>query len=128
MSKTSITARMRPDGTLVRVGADGHQRPFPKRRLRSMTAAQVRAAANSDPDAKPMTPKELRGARQIPRVKTLRRALGLKQEEFAARYQIPVGTLRDWEQGRVMPDQTARAYLRVIARDPDLVHQLLQAG
>ena len=92
-----------------------------------MTAAQVRAAANSDPDAKPMTPTQLRGAGRIPRVKTLRRALGLKQEEFAARYQIPIGTLRDWEQGRVMPDQTARAYLRVIARDPDLVHQLLQA-
>jgi putative transcriptional regulator len=55
----------------------------------------------------------------VPRVKTLRRALGLTQQEFAARYQIPLGTLRDWEQGRTEPDQPARAYLRVIARDPE---------
>jgi len=45
--------------------------------------------------------------------------LQLTQEEFAARYQIPIGTLRDWEQGRSEPDAPARAYLRVIAGDPD---------
>lgn len=28
--------------------------------------------------------------------------------------------LRDWEQGRSQPDQTARAYLRVIARDAEV--------
>jgi putative transcriptional regulator len=39
---------------------------------------------------------------------------------------IPVGTLRDWEQGRVEPDQAARAYLKVIAGNPDLVRQLLK--
>ena len=26
------------------------------------------------------------------------------QEEFAARFRIPLGTLRDWEQGRSEPD------------------------
>jgi hypothetical protein len=26
----------------------------------------------------------------------------------AARYQIPIGTLRDWEQGRSEPDQPAK--------------------
>ena len=35
----------------------------------------------------------------------MRRALGLTQEEFATRYHIPIGTLRDWEQGRAQPDQ-----------------------
>jgi transcriptional regulator with XRE-family HTH domain len=44
--------------------------------------------------------------------------LGLTQQEFADRYRIPIGTLRDWEQGRTEPDQAARAYLNVIARDP----------
>ncbi|MBA3516260.1 MAG: helix-turn-helix domain-containing protein [Rhizobiales bacterium] len=48
-----------------------------------------------------------------------RGALALTQEEFAARCSIPLGTLRDWEQGRSEPDQPARPYLRVIARDPD---------
>ena len=38
------------------------------------------------------------------RLKILRRALGLTQQEFAARYQIRLGTLRDWEQGAKKPD------------------------
>ena len=57
----------------------------------------------------------------------MRRALGLTQEEFAARYRIPLGTLRDWEQGRSEPDQPARAYLTVIARDPEGVRRALEA-
>lgn len=59
-------------------------------------AAAVRPAntpaAAADPDARPMPVGELRAARRVPRVKTLRRALGFTQEEFAARYQIPLGT------------------------------------
>ena len=49
----------------------------------------IAAAAAADPDARPMTPEELRKARRVPRVTTLRRALGLTQPEFAARYQSP---------------------------------------
>jgi putative transcriptional regulator len=60
--------------------------------------------------------------------KKVERALGLTQKEFAARYHIPIGTLRDWEQGRSEPDQPARAYLDVIARDPDGVRRALEAG
>jgi DNA-binding XRE family transcriptional regulator len=41
-------------------------------------------------------------------IKTLRRALALTQEEFAARFRIPLGTLRDWEQGRSEPDQPVK--------------------
>jgi len=91
-----------------------------------MTEAQVKAATSADPDARPMTPEELRKARRVPRVKTLRRALGLTQGQFSLRYQIPIGTLRDWEQGRTEPDHPARAYLRVIAREPDRVHRILK--
>ena len=72
-----------------------------------------------------MTPEQLRTARRVPRTKTLRRALALTQEEFAARYHIPLGTLRDWEQGRCEPDQPARAYLTVIAHDPEGVKRAL---
>jgi len=75
--------------------SDGSLRPFPDRSMRPMTEAEVVAAAATDPDARPMTPEELRTARRAPRAKTSRRALGLTQEEFAARYQIPLGTLRD---------------------------------
>jgi putative transcriptional regulator len=49
--------------------------------------------------------------KRTPRAKIIRRALDLTQEEFAARYRIPLGTLRD--------------YLTVIARDPDHVSRIL---
>jgi putative transcriptional regulator len=119
---------MRADGTIVEVISDGSERPFPDRPMRQMTEAEVEAAAAADPDARPMTPEELRTARRVPRVKTLRRALGLTQQGFAARYQIPLGTLRDWEQGRTEPDQPARAYLTVIARDPEGTRRALQGS
>ncbi|MBF0327241.1 MAG: hypothetical protein HQL42_19570 [Alphaproteobacteria bacterium] len=60
-------------------------------------------------------------------VKAIRSATGLSQGVFAARYRIPVGTLRDWEQGRKQPDTTARAYLHVIARNPDIVAKSFEA-
>jgi putative transcriptional regulator len=63
--------------------------------------------------------------RRTPRAKIIWRALDLTQEEFAARYHIPLGTLRDWAQGRAEPDQPTRAYLTIIARDPDHVNRTL---
>jgi putative transcriptional regulator len=96
-------------------------------RADAMTEADVHAAAMKDPDARPITDDEFARARRVPRAKTLRRALGLTQEEFAARYQIPLGTLRDWEQGKSEPDQTARAYLRAIAGDAAAVQNALHA-
>jgi putative transcriptional regulator len=127
MSKTDTIARMRRDGTVVEVMPDGTERPFPDTPMRPMTDEEVHAAALKDPDAHPMTDEEFQRARKVPRAKTLRRALGLTQEEFAARYHIPIGTLRDWEQGRSEPDQPARAYLTVIARDPEGVRRALEA-
>ena len=91
----------------------------------SMTEAQRRQAALDDPDAQPLTEKDFTRMKGTPRAKIIRRALGLSQEEFAARYQIPIGTLRDWEQGRVEPDQAAKTYLMVIARDPEGVRRAL---
>jgi putative transcriptional regulator len=128
MSKTTTIAKMRPDGTLVEVLADGGERLFPDTPMRPMTQEEIEAAAYADPDARPFTPAELARAKRVPRIKTLRRALRLTQEEFAARYRIPLGTLRDWEQGRSEPDQPTRAYLMVIARDPEGVRRALQSG
>lgn len=90
-----------------------------------MTEREIEEAARSDPDAQPLTEEDLRRMRRVPQVKVIRRALHLTQEEFAARYQIPIGTLRDWEQGRTEPDQPARAYLKIIARDPEGVWKAL---
>ncbi len=128
MSKTTTIARMRPDRVLVRVAPDGTEQIMPIPSPMPMTPAEVEAAAAADPDARPFTPEEMARAHRVPRTKTLRRALGLTQEEFAARYRIPLGTLRDWEQGRSQPDQPARAYLTVIAHDPEGVKRALEGG
>jgi putative transcriptional regulator len=93
-----------------------------------MTPEQIHAAALADPDAQPLTPERLKRMVRTPRLKIIRRALGLTQEEFAARFQIPLGTLRDWEQGAAQPDQTAQAYLRAIAGDPAAVQRALAAA
>ena len=126
MSKTTTTAKIRADGKAVEVLEDGSERLFADTHMRPMSEAEIAAAAAADPDARPMTEEELQRAGRVPRVKTLRRALGLTQEEFAARYHVPLGTLRDWEQGRTEPDQPTRAYLTVIARDPEGVRRALE--
>ncbi len=94
-------------------------------RFDALTDAEVHDAALKDPDAQPLTEERLAQMTRVPRAKSLRRALGLTQEGFAARFHIPVGTLRDWEQGRAEPDQTAKAYLKVIASDPEAVTRAL---
>ncbi|MGP0090848.1 MAG: helix-turn-helix domain-containing protein [Xanthobacteraceae bacterium] len=90
-----------------------------------MTEEEINAAALADPDNPPITPERRARFKRVPQVKSMRRALGLTQEEFSARFKIPLGTLRDWEQGKVEPDQAARAYLTVIARDPEAVRKAL---
>ncbi len=96
-------------------------------RVDAMTEAQRHTAALADPDAQPLTDADMGRMKPTPRLKIIRRALGLTQEEFAARYQIPLGTLRDWEQGAKEPDQAARAYLRAIAGNPAGVQRALHA-
>lgn len=91
----------------------------------AMTDEEIHAAALSDRDAQPLTPEDFKRMKRTPQVKTMRRALGLSQEEFSARFHIPLGTLRDWEQGRKDPDAAARAYLVVIGRNPEAVREAL---
>jgi putative transcriptional regulator len=95
------------------------------RTLRPMTPEAIEAAARGDSNAQPLTSGDLKRMKRTPQAKIIRRALALTQEEFAVRYHIPLGTLRDWEQGRAEPDQPTRAYLKVIARDPERVERLL---
>lgn len=54
-------------------------------------------------------------------IRRTRAATGLSQVQFARKFHVPVGTLRDWEQARSTPPEYAVAYVRVIARHPDLV-------
>ena len=95
------------------------------KRFDALTDAQVLASARSDPDAQPLTDADFKRMKRVPQAKVIRQSQGLSQEEFATRFQIPIGTLRDWEQGRAEPDQAARAYLKVIAFEPATVGKAL---
>ena len=58
-------------------------------------------------------------------VAAVRAVTGLSQAEFAKRYGFALRTLQEWEQGRAQPDSAVRAYLTVIARDPQAVQAAL---
>lgn len=60
-------------------------------------------------------------------VRALRRRLKMTQVAFSAAFGLPLGSLRDWEQGKSRPDTAARAYLIVIGRAPDAVREALAA-
>jgi putative transcriptional regulator len=96
--------------------------------LKPMTTEAIEAAARADRDAQPLTSDDLKRMKRTPQAKIIRRALALTQEEFAIRYHIPLGTLRDWEQGRAEPDQATQAYLKVIAREPERVERVLNSS
>lgn len=59
-------------------------------------------------------------------VKRLRERLELSQADFAKRFGVPVGTVRDWEQDRRKPEGAALSLLRVIAYAPDVVQEALE--
>jgi DNA-binding transcriptional regulator YiaG len=83
-----------------------------------------------DADTPVLTRRELREFSPLerdetPNVAALRRQLHLSQGAFAMIFGLPLPTVKDWEQGRRKPDAPARAYLRVIARNPNAVRAAL---
>jgi putative transcriptional regulator len=58
---------------------------------------------------------------------TIRRRLGVTQEQFASLLSVPIATLRNWEQARVEPSPTARALLRILDREPEAALRALAA-
>jgi putative transcriptional regulator len=92
-----------------------------------MSEGQRHQAALSDPDCLPATEAQLARARRVPTVRALRKKLKLTQEEFATRFHLPLGTVRDWEQGAHRPDKAAQVLLTIIAKDPDAVARALES-
>ena len=60
-------------------------------------------------------------------VKAIRVRLNQSQSEFALMIGVSVATLRNWEQGRRVPEGPARALLKVAAEQPDAVRRALTA-
>jgi putative transcriptional regulator len=93
----------------------------------AMTDEERHQAALSDPDCQPATETQLARARRVPTVRALRKKLNMTQEQFAKRFHLPLGTVRDWEQGAHRPDKAAQVLLTVIAKDPDAVARALES-
>ena len=125
--KDTIVRAVKRGGKLYRELPDGREELMEIPPGRAMTEEEIFGAALRDPDNPPMSSLPPGRYRRLPRSWGIRRRLGLTQEQFAEKFQIPVGTVRDWEQGRVEPDQAAKAYLKVIAHNPDLVLEALGA-
>ena len=133
MSESNIVrARRLSDGTVEEELPDGSTRPLPDRtdwaRLEAMTEEEIEANALADPDNPPLTDEELARMRPAPNPRRIRERLKLTQEQFATRFEVPLGTLRDWEQGVSYPDSAAKTLLRVIDKDPEgVINALAQS-
>jgi putative transcriptional regulator len=58
-------------------------------------------------------------------VAKIRHRLGMSQAEFASRFGFKLDAVQNWEQGRRRPEGAARAFLRVIEREPEAVQRAL---
>lgn len=81
----------------------------------------VLSADPADPEDFDVTAEAMDRGQRARLIRKTRTALGLSQPEFARRFRVPVGTLRDWEQARATAPDFAVAYVRVIGRHPDMV-------
>lgn len=99
--------------------------PAQKARLNAMDDAAIAEAAATDPDNPILTQPELQKFQRVSEARVLRQKLRMTQALFAQTYQIPIGTLRDWEQHRTEPDTTAQTLIKVINAEPKLVANIL---
>jgi len=117
------------DGTITRFELDPANPPRlsdeERARLDAMTEEEMHAAALADPDNPPLTEEELQHLERVPNLKAIREKLGLTQKEFAATFHLSLSAVRDWEQGRFVPDRAARTLLKVIAHNPEAVKEAL---
>ena len=120
--KNGITAQVMEDRTL---------RPIADKtdwtRLNALTETEIEAAAGADLDNPLLTETELKTFRPVPNPKEIRKRLHMTQQQFAEQFELPLGTLRDWEQGTREPDSAGKSYLRVIAKNPQGVIQALNS-
>jgi putative transcriptional regulator len=129
-TKHTVKARFGADGKLRRVSSSGKMGRIIKARV-NMERLDDPAAFECDADTPILTRRELRefatvSSTRLTDIAALRRKLHLSQGAFAMIFGIPLPTIKDWEQGRRKPDAPARAYLRVISKNPNAVREALR--
>ena len=100
-----MRVRLKADGRLVEILADGQERGLPPPVVAPTT-----------------TPGRTADATYARRVRSQTR---LTQAEFAARIGVPIETVRNWEQGKRSPRGPARALLKLLDHAPDVAFSVL---
>lgn len=83
-----------------------------ERRLDETTEKEILRQQKAD-DAESMQD-AARFARRV------RKRLGLTQSEFSRRIDVPLDTIRNWEQGKRRPTGAAKALLKVLDKVPEV--------
>lgn len=127
-----VRVRRLRDGTLIDESTGlPYVSPIPMdwAKFDALTEEEIEANALSDPDNPPMTDDELSRMRRVVDARRVRKNLKLTQAKFAETFEIPLGTLRDWEQKGtfISHNQAAASYLRVIEQNPEAVIEALRA-
>jgi putative transcriptional regulator len=107
-----MRVRLKADGRIVEILADGSERAIANRLGPVATAAASNGHGHA-PDAA-----YARGVRA---------RTNLTQAEFAARIDVPIDTVRNWEQGKRSPRGPARALLKVIDKAPHIAFAVLRS-
>jgi putative transcriptional regulator len=83
-------------------------------KVKATTETDIRRQMVEDGEdpAAPLRPQDIISPADI------RKRMGLTQPEFAETLGIPVATLRNWEQNRVVMDPATIALMRILAHEP----------
>ena len=99
-----MRVRLKADGRIVEILADGSERSLPRTPARDSTSGEAADAAYA---------------------RSVRARTKLTQAQFAARIGVPIETVRNWEQGKRSPRGPARALLKVIDKAPQVAFAVL---
>ena len=116
-----MRVRLKADGRLVEILADGRERLLPPPRPESDRRLDA-------PSMSPVRPRTLTADTDSGYARRIRSQTRLTQAEFAARIGVPIETVRNWEQGKRSPRGPARALLKLIDHVPDVAFSVLGAS